>query len=112
MIFEGGRKKPPQKFGSYVKCIYLCSMKKSDIEEIFSDAKLSSNRMSAAEICEITKFVKVSLEIDHQSLEYYYSIPIESLLSNDVTPDFGRMLKDYGWSIDDGREKLILYLNV
>ena len=84
-------------------------MDKNELIELFKDnSKEVKHSINASTLVEIGKYAFVSLRIDDKTLDYYYEIDIDELLSSDMSLKKYENLKDQGWSIDKG--KLILFL--
>ena len=83
-------------------------MKANDIIDMFLENKENMREFSAGEVCEIFKEVPIQLEMDRNTLDYYYKIPIAELKNKDK--ELLQVLKEEGWSLDKENENLIIFI--
>ena len=69
-----------------------------------------NKKVSLAELANIMPIVEVNLEMDKHSLDYYYQIDVNELLESKMTKEEVEMLKEQGWSFNDDKTKIILFL--
>ena len=81
-----------------------------ELKEILGENTLSYSKVSLAELANIMPIVEVNLEMDKHSLDYYYQIDVNELLESKMTKEEVEMLKEQGWSFDDDKTKIILFL--
>jgi hypothetical protein len=81
-----------------------------DLKNALGDNKITKNHISAAEISNIMGYTSVSLEMDRSSLDYYYSINVQSLLDSDMPVSDLDDLKKQGWAFAEDDKYLILYI--
>ena len=81
-----------------------------ELKEILGENTLSYSKVSLAELANIMPIVEVSLEMDKHSLDYYYQIDVNELLESKMTKEEVEMLKEQGWSFNDDKTKIILFL--
>lgn len=86
-------------------------MERRDLEEALKDNKLTFSKVKFTEISNIMKYVKAELMMDRTSLDYYYEIDVEDLLSSNMPKNDLSDLKNEGWSFSSDKKKIILYLN-
>ena len=85
-------------------------MNKEELEKEIGSNTLSAANIQATTLANIGKFVKVSLLMDKDSLDYYYEIDVDELLSSKMpTMELG-MLKKGGWSFSKDKKKIIVFL--
>ena len=84
-------------------------MTKNDIESILKDNQPSKKVLSASEMVNIMSYVNPKVEIDRNSMEYYYKISINDLVNSDMPLSDLDDLKNEGWSIDTNSESIILF---
>ncbi len=84
-------------------------MTKNDIESILKDNQPSKKVLSASEMVNIMSYVKPKVEIDRNSMEYYYKISIDDLVNSEMPLSDLDDLKNEGWSIDTNSESIILF---
>jgi hypothetical protein len=83
-------------------------MTKSEIKDLFKDNKPSRNHISAVALSNITCFAIVNLQMDNETLDYYYEVGIEELANSEMPYEQYEIMKEQGWSING--EKLIIFL--
>ena len=81
-----------------------------ELKEILGENTLSYSKVSLAELANIMPIVEVNLEMDKHSLDYYYQIDVNELLESKMTKEEVEMLKEQGWSFNDDKTKIILFL--
>ena len=87
-------------------------MKKEEIKGILGKNELRFVSVSFFEINELMRYAKVNLKMDSVSLDYYYEIDIDELCKSDIPLEMVMGMKDRGWCISEGGEKIILFLNI
>lgn len=87
-------------------------MDKEELEKLFGDNKLTYISFKAASLVNIMNFVSVLLQIDDETLDYYYEIDVNELLESDLPKEEYNVMKDQGWSFNKDRDKLIINLTI
>lgn len=80
------------------------------IKAIIGDNTLSYAKISSFDVANIMEHVNVKLYMDDATLDYYYGININDLVSSDIVENDIENLKKQGWSFSDDNTKLIIYL--
>lgn len=84
-------------------------MSKNELKELLKDNVFGDgHKINASALFNIYSFVNVSLEIDKSSLDCYYEIDIDELLSSKMPNEEYEIIKDQGWSIDGDKLKIFL----
>ena len=84
-------------------------MTKNDLKELLKDnSNEEKHKIDASALVNISKFSFVSLQIDSKTLDYYYEIDIDDLISSEFPDEEYNVLKDQGWSVKGN--KLINFL--
>jgi hypothetical protein len=81
-----------------------------ELKEALKDNEISYSYISTAELVNIYKFVNVNLQMDSQTLDYYYEIDVEELLNSDFPSSELETLKKQGWAFNKENNFLNLYL--
>ena len=82
----------------------------SQIENIFSDNKISVGSVKIAFLITIGEYVPYTLKIDENNLEYFYSINVNDMLYSPHIEEIIYLLKDDGWALTEDKEELIKYV--
>lgn len=82
----------------------------SQIENIFSDNKISTGSVKIAFLITIGEYVPYTLKIDENNLEYFYSINVNDMLYSPHIEEIIYLLKDDGWALTEDKEELIKYV--
>lgn len=80
------------------------------IENIFSDNKISTGSVKIAFLITIGEYVPYTLKIDEKNLEYYYSIIVNDMLFSPHIEEIIYLLKDDGWALTEDKEELVKYI--
>jgi hypothetical protein len=86
-------------------------MTRIELEEALGDNNIISTSIKATELSSIMEYVKVDLQLDKRSLDYFYEIDVNELLSSKMPSNDLEDLKEEGWSLNKEKTKLILFLN-
>jgi hypothetical protein len=81
-----------------------------DLKKSLGDNKVTKYPITAAEVSNIMAYTNVSLEMDRGTLDYYYSIDVQSLLESDMPISDLDDLKKQGWAFVEDDKYLILYI--
>lgn len=82
----------------------------AQIENIFSDNKISTGSVKIAFLITIGEYVPYTLKIDENNLEYFYSINVNDMLYSPHIEEIIYLLKDDGWALTEDKEELIKYI--
>lgn len=82
-------------------------MNKADLKKMVRNGQKKNETMPLADLEQLKKLAKVSLEIDRESNEYYYRVAIDDLIDKEFEY---RILTDNGWELSLDEEFLFLYL--
>ena len=82
-------------------------MNKADLKKMVRNGQKKNQMMPLADLEQLKKLAKVSLEIDRESNEYYYRVAIDDLVDKEFEY---RILTDNGWELSLDEEFLFLYL--
>ena len=75
-------------------------MTKNELKELLKDnSSEEKHKIDASALVNIGKFSFVSLQMDNKTLDYYYEIDMDDLLSSEMPQEEYEVLKDQGWSI-------------
>lgn len=85
-------------------------MDKDIIKDTLSRKEFMFNSVSFPSIATIMKFVKINLQMNRMSMDYYYEIDADELAKSEITQDILNQMKDEGWSYNDKTDTVILYL--
>jgi hypothetical protein len=85
-------------------------MSLEELKETLKDNKVEYCSVSTAELVNIYKFVNVNLQMDFQTLDYYYEINVNELLESDFPSSELETLKKQGWAFTEDNKFLVLYL--
>lgn len=85
-------------------------MSLDELKETLKDNKVEYCSVSTAELVNIYKFVNVNLQMDFQTLDYYYEINVNELLESDFPSSELETLKKQGWAFTEDNKFLVLYL--
>lgn len=80
------------------------------IENIFSDNKISTGSVKIAFLITIGEYVPYTLKIDENNLEYFYSINVNDMLYSPHIEEIIYLLKDDGWALTEDKKELIKYI--
>ena len=82
-------------------------MTKNELIELLKDNKSDErHHISAAALANIIKFANVSLQMDSDTLDYYYEVNIDELVGSEMPEEEYKVMKDQGWTIKGN------YLNI
>ena len=82
-------------------------MTKNELIELLKDNNLNEkHHISAAALANIIKFANVSLQMDSDTLDYYYEVKIDELVGSEMPEEEYNVMKDQGWAIKGN------YLNI
>ena len=82
-------------------------MTKNELIELLKDNKSDErHHISAAALANIVKFANVSLQMDSDTLDYYYEVNIDELVGSEMPEEEYKVMKDQGWTIKGN------YLNI
>ena len=85
-------------------------MKINDLESAIGGNCIGKHSVSAAEISNIMRYADVSLEMDRDSLDLFYSITVDELLSSDMPLSDLDDMKKQGWSFTEDKRHIIVYI--
>ena len=85
-------------------------MNKSDVEEIFGNNKVTFSKVEISDLIDIMKYVSLDIKMDKISLDYYYIINVNELLTSAMPIEIVKRMGKNGWSFDEEQENLILYI--
>lgn len=71
---------------------------------------LVPRKIMATTLANLTRFVDVTIRINSETLEYYYEIDADDLVSSKLPKEEYEVLKDQGWSFKNN--KIIIYLTI
>lgn len=84
-------------------------MTKNELIDLLKDNSIDKkNPINACALANISRFTNVLLQMDRKTLDYYYEIDINDLLSSQLPKDEYEVMKSQGWSIREN--KIILYI--
>ena len=84
-------------------------MKKDELIELLKDNNFDHrHHIPAAALANIVKFANVSLEIENDSLDYYYEVDIDELVESEMPEEEYKVMKDQGWGIKGN--KIIIFI--
>jgi hypothetical protein len=84
-------------------------MTKNELIELLKDNNLNEkHHISAAALANIVKFANVSLQMDSDTLDYYYEVDIDELVESEMPQAEFTVMKDQGWGIKNN--KLLIYI--
>ena len=81
------------------------------IEEVFSDNKISVGRTNISFLITIGEYVPYTLKIDEKNLEYYYSINVIDMTYSPNIEEIIYLLKDDGWALTEDKKELVKYID-
>lgn len=81
------------------------------IEEVFSDNKISAGSIKIAFLITIGEYVPYTLKIDENNLEYYYSINVDDMIFSPHIEEIIYLLKDDGWTLTEDKQELVKYID-
>ena len=82
-------------------------MTKNELIELLKDNNLNEKHyISAAALANIIKFANVSLQMDSDTLDYYYEVNIDELVGSEMPEEEYKVMKEQGWAIKGN------YLNI
>lgn len=82
----------------------------SQIEEVFSDNKISVGSTKISFLITIGEYVPYTLKIDENNLEYYYSINVDDMTYSPHIEEIIYLLKDDGWALTEDKKELVKYI--
>lgn len=85
-------------------------MNKEIIKDTLSRKEFMFNNVNFPSISTIMKFVKINLQMNRMSMDYYYEIDADELAKSKITQDILNQMKDEGWAYNDKNDTVILYL--
>ena len=85
-------------------------MSLEELKSALDGNTLSYGSISASALANIMKFVGVELQMDKHTFDYYYEMSVDDLLKSDMPKEELETLKNQGWSFDNDKKSLILYL--
>jgi hypothetical protein len=84
-------------------------MTKNELIELLKDNNLNEkHHISAAALANIVKFANVSLQMDGDTLDYYYEVDIDELVESEMPEAEFTVMKDQGWGIKNN--KLVIFI--
>ena len=83
----------------------------AQIENIFSDNKISTGSVKIAFLITIGEYVPYTLKIDENNLEYFYSINVNDMLYSPYIEEIIYLLKDDGWALTEDKQELVKYVD-
>lgn len=83
----------------------------AQIEEVFSDNKISVGSVKIAFLITIGEYVPYTLKIDENNLEYYYSINVIDMTYSPHIEEIIYLLKDDGWALTEDKKELVKYVD-
>lgn len=84
-------------------------MTKNELIELLKDNNLNEkHHISAAALANIVRFANVSLQMDGDTLDYYYEVDIDELVESEMPQAEFTVMKDQGWGIKNN--KLLIYI--
>lgn len=81
-----------------------------ELKEALKGNEISYSSISTAELANIYQFVECKLQMDYQSLDYFYEIDVENMINSDFPSSELETLKNQGWAFTNDDKKIILYL--
>lgn len=85
-------------------------MTRDDLEEALGGNKLAYGSVSAELLFALYKFVKVGLEMDDVTKDYFYKVDAEELIKSDAPVQILDELNEGGWALDSSKRYIELYL--
>ena len=85
-------------------------MTKDELEEKLGDNKLSYGVVPIDVLVELSKNVRINLELDSKNLDYLYRISVDELVASGTPTDVLDELREEGWAFDSSKEHIELYL--
>lgn len=85
-------------------------MSLEELKNALDSNTLSYSLINASALANIMRFVDARLQIDKHTFDYYYEIDVNDLLKSDMPKEEIETLKKQGWSFDNDKKSLILYL--
>jgi hypothetical protein len=84
-------------------------MTKNELIELLKDNNLNEkHHISAAALANIVKFANVSLQMDGDTLDYYYEVDIDELVESEMPEAEFTVMKGQGWGIKNN--KLVIFI--
>lgn len=80
------------------------------LKEALKDNEVSYSSVDTSELYNIFKFATVNLEMDYQTLDYYYEIDAKELGESEMPESELETLKKQGWAFTKNNKHIILYL--
>lgn len=77
---------------------------------IFRGKKPHMGKPSLTMVSELQRHVSVSVMMDKNTLDYYYSVSIDDISKSDLGEDELKGLVEDGWSLDKEEKSLIKFL--
>lgn len=81
-------------------------MKREDIIEKFKDVTRNDVPVPLANIVQIQKHVKATLEMDRDKLTYFYQIYVEDLEKSDIPEEILNEMVKEGWILNENKNLL------
>ena len=81
-----------------------------EIESAFQGTKPMSGQISMASLSTLSKFTAISLGIDENSFDYYYSLDVDKLAKSIADKDCLQDLVNDGWSLSKDKTQIIKYV--
>lgn len=81
-------------------------MKREDIIEKFKDVTRNDVPVPLANIVQIQKHVKATLEMDRDKLTYFYQIYVEDLEKSDIPEEILNEMVKEGWILSENKNLL------
>jgi len=85
-------------------------MRKDELENALSNNELTFSSVKFTELNNIIQYVNVKLNMDSISFDYFYEIDVGDLLHSKMPSADLDDLKREGWSFNNTKDKIILYL--
>ena len=85
-------------------------MTREELDNAIGNNKVSFRHISASELSDIIRYVKVDLELDKNTFDNYYKIRIDELLNSKMPVSDLEILKEQGWTYDGNKESIIIFL--
>ena len=85
-------------------------MRKNELENALSGNTFKFTTSKSTEIANIMRYVNVELKMDTSSLDYYYEIDVDSLLSSQMPLNDLEDLKNEGWYFSGDKKKIIKFI--
>ena len=87
-------------------------MTREELDNAIGDNKVITRHVTTAQVANLMMYVNVNLELNRDTLEQYYRINVDELLSSQMPVSDLDDLKEQGWAYDETRDNLIILLTI